>query len=70
MLLKIWEQKAVLDLRKRTLSAAYSEGPSAAFFLTWNVFFPVEISILVDPKQILVVSKNKKVKSKKKKKKI
>ena len=30
----------VADLRKRALSAAYSEGPSAAFFPSVKIFFP------------------------------
>ena len=40
-------------------------GPSVAFFPAWNTFFLVEISILVDPKQISVVSKSEKQKKKK-----
>ena len=62
---KTW-QVPVVDLRKMALSAAYGRGPSVALFPSVKCFFPVEMLILKDPKQISFVSKSERGKINKK----
>ena len=52
---------------KEPLSAAYGEGPSVMFFPGLKCFFPVEISILIDPNKFQWFQKGKSKKKKKKK---
>ena len=61
------EKGPISSLRWEPFSGVFSR--REMFFPGMKCFFPVEISILVDPKQISVVSKSEKQKKKKKKKK-